>query len=259
MKKTSQSLQQSLTVSRRELATTGFLNWREVQFTDFRGLGSQKQLKKLDLSNSNVSSLHTLQPQPQLKEIICDGSKLNNLAGLSAQPRLTSFSFKNTPLYNVENSRIAALICIGTRLSKLNGTPITQKERQIAACYPPIAQYLVENGWVVKYPPPSIHDFKFLADQFGINAKTSDFIAKQPPPDVDLPTQENPPSFDFSDDNDFTAGNFASTSLTQRLASMIRPLGFAIQTGNEERRDIVKAIAMICDAVQTIELQHSQL
>ena len=78
MKKSNQSLQQALTIKRRELAQTGTLDWKGVQFTDFRGLGSQKTLKKLDLSNSLLTSLHTLQPQPILREIICDKSKLSD-------------------------------------------------------------------------------------------------------------------------------------------------------------------------------------
>lgn len=257
MRKSTQSLQQALTIKRRELATSGLLDWKEIRFNDFRALGSQKSLKKLDISNSSVTSLHTLQPQPQLKEIICDGSKLNSFAGLSSQPRLSSFSFKNTPLANTENSRLAAIICIGPRLSLLNGTPVTRKERQLAACYPPVAQFLVENGWVVKYPLPSIHDFHFLADQFGINTRPEDFVAKCPPPAEDVKETENQPSFDFSDDMSTTSAS--SSQLTHRLSSIIRPLGFAIQGGNEERRDIVKAVAMICDTIEAIEIQSSRL
>ncbi|EAY23266.1 hypothetical protein TVAG_185730 [Trichomonas vaginalis G3] len=250
MKSSASSIQQALTIRRRELAMTGLLNWKNVEFTDFRPLGTQKSLKVLDLENSAVTSLHTLQPQPQMTEINADNSRLATFAGLSSQPRLSKISFNNTPLAKTENCRLAALLCIGPRLSRINGVPVSKKECALAEAYPPVAQFLIESGWIVQYPPPSIHDFQYLADQFGINAKASDFVTKGVLPE-ESPKQ---PSFDF--ENDFS---FEEVSVKQKLSNLLRPLGFAIQSGPDERNDIVRAVSLMCDAMLAIEQQADRI
>lgn len=250
MKSSASSIQQALTIRRRELAMTGVLNWNNVEFTDFRPLGTQRSLKVLNIENSAVTSLHTLQPQPQMTEINADNSHLSTFAGLSSQPRLSKISFNNTPLSKQENYRLAALLCIGPRLSRINGTPVSNKERLLVEAYPPVAQFLIESGWIVQYPPPSLHDFQYLADQFGVNAKASDFIAKG----VAVENEPRQPTFEFEE-----TLNFEEPSIKKKISNLLRPLGFAIQSGPDERNDIVRAVALMCDTLIAIEQQNDRI
>jgi len=244
MKSVLNSLPQSLNICRRELSETGYLGWQRVTFTDLRSLGCQKKLKILDISYSEIESLHTLMSQPSMIKIVADNSKIANFAGLSCQPRLRDISFINTPLSQSDNFRLAAIVCIGPRLSVINNIPVSKQERRIAEAYPPISRYLIEAGWILQYPLPSPHDFIYLANKFGINAQSSDFEAKaHPPSDINALHIAKLPD------------NEISTSLSHKLASILRPLGFPIQNGKEMNEDILKSVETICSTIQLIENQ----
>jgi Leucine-rich repeat (LRR) protein len=211
-------------------------------------LGSQKALKKLILNNSPLTSLHTLPPQPSLKELIADGSKLETLAGIGRQNRLMVLSLIKTPVGANINFRLSALICVGPRLSSINGEPVTNIERRKAQSYPPIAKHLVSAGWIVQYPPPSKADFRYLATQWGIAAEEEDFIAPVPPhpDDISQSTLEN------QDDGEPRA-------LPEKLGALLRPLGFAIRSGLDLSSDVYHAVSLICDAIAQIEKSQDAL
>lgn len=241
-----ESLPLALKIKRSELNSKGKLDWRGVKFQDLRGLGSQKKLQFLDISYSEIQSLHTMQPQPALREIVADYSSLKTFAGISNQPKLSRFSFTNTPLAQTKNSRLAAIIVMGTMASVINGKAVTAKERKIAASYPPVAKYLIESGWVLQYPPPNIFDFQFLADEFKLKISIEDLDPKQEPVEglyTSLYDDTGEPS-EFNDD--FTPFN-------ERLASILRPMGFAIQNGPEKNKDIARAVNMIADTILCVE------
>ena len=247
MNKASDSLSFSLAISRTDLQNSGRLTWQGATFKDFRKLGVQKKLQILDISNSEVESLVTMQPQPVLKEIIADDSLLNSFAGISQHPRLSSFSFRGTPLYHVKNSRLAAIVVIGPRATSINGEPVTRKERRIAETYPPAARYLIEAGWVLQHPPPNIFDFQYLADEFGINVKRDELEAKRDHcADDELVSPEHSMMSILSEE-------LREVSFAETVARILRPLGFAIQHGPGKDRDVVRAIASIVDSLLTVE------
>lgn len=237
-----ETLLQALNRQRSSLTSTGILDLSgNIRCDGLKDVGSQKKLTELRLNDSPLTSLHTLPPQPIMKTLIADNSKIETLAGLGSQPRLGRLSLINTPVSQTPNFRLSALLCVGPRLSLLNGTPITKAERKMAGCYPPIAKHLVSCGWIVQFPPPSELDFRYLADQFNINGRDDDFVMPPMPLDLD----EQAPKSEEKDESDVSFAN--------KLANILRPLGFAIRCGPDMNSDIVKAVSRICDVVAKIE------
>ena len=237
-----ETLVQAITRQRSSMTSTGVLDLSgNIRCESLKDVGSQKKLTELRLNDSPVTSLHTLPPQPIMKTLIADNSKIETLAGLGSQPRLGKLSLINTPVSHTPNFRLSVLLCVGPRLTSLNGSPITKAERKMAGCYPPIAKHLVSCGWIVQFPPPSELDFRYLADQFNINGREEDFV--MPPMPLDL--EEHTGAGEENAEGDVTFPN--------KLAGILRPLGFAIRCGPEMNSDIVKAVSRICQVVTKIE------
>lgn len=234
-------LSKTLALERQKMSRTGVLDLSNLNCDSLIQLGSQKTLVELNISNSSITSLHTLPPQPSMKSIIADNSKIDTLAGLGNQPRLAKISMIGTPVSRNENFRLSAIIAIGTRLSSINGTPVTKSERNMAACYPPIAKALVGCGWVAQYPPPSEQDFRYLAYHMDINAKETDFVIPAVAAVEPAPAKKQ----DEFDDAELT--------FEEKLAGILRPLGFPIRCGPDMGDDIVKSIDRICSVLTMID------
>ncbi|OHT07451.1 hypothetical protein TRFO_24350 [Tritrichomonas foetus] len=242
MKNPRETLLSALQRQRRQMPKEGKLDFTGIEVNDLKQLGSQKALKHLILDKTPLNSLHTLPPQPSLISISANNSKINTLAGLSNQKRLSSLSIIGTPISQVENFRLAVMLAVGPRISIINGQRITKTERRMVKSYPPIAKYLVNAGWVVTYPPPSELDFHYLAEQFDIKANNDDFIAPVPAiASKALPEEEKIPT----EDKDIP--------FTEQLASILRPLGFAVRCGPEIHGDIIRAISRMCETVEKVE------
>jgi Leucine-rich repeat (LRR) protein len=233
---------QVLQVQRHRLSSHGELDLSGPLQFDRRDLlapvGSQKKLTKLYLRDSPLTSLQTLPPQPSLKTLIADNSRIENLAGFNTHSRLSSVSLVGTPISETENFRLSVLLCVGPRLSVINGSPVTENERKLAQSYPPIARHLVARGWIVQYPPPSKLDFKYLARQFKISVKAEDLVAVLPAPDAQAP--EEPPTND-------------SATLADKISDILRPMGFVVRIGQEHNNDILNAVAQMCKIAARIE------
>lgn len=238
-----ETLWEALQRQRRLMSLNGVLDISNVSTEDLSPLGSQKSLIELKLVKSAISSLHTLPIQPSMKIITGDYSRIQSFGGLANQPRLSQISFIGTPLTEQDNFRIAAIICIGPRLSKINGIPVTKSERRKAACYPPIAKYLVSSGWIVSYPPPSKLDFRYIADQLNVPYTNEDLVSTNPIIDASQSGIQK----------DISQSREETSAFNQKIASILRPLGFAIRCGPEMNEDIVNAVSNMCSVVAKIE------
>jgi hypothetical protein len=201
-------------------------------------LGSVKPLVELRLSDTPLTSFESLLAQPCLKVLIADNSQIASLVGLQRQNRLATLSLIATPVSQHEFFRLTALLVAGQHLTSLNGQPITQTERKMALSFPPIAKKLAEAGWIVQYPPPSDLDFQYLARQFGIRAQDTDYVpGASPPPSPVKADQQSPEPGRFS----------------ERVAAILRPLGFGIRPGALMPQDICHAITRLCEVVKKVE------
>ena len=255
MKNQKESLQQALQRQRRMMSINGKLTFTGVLTKDLTQLGSQKALVELVLDDSPITSLHTLPIQPCMKVLSANRTKLDTLSGLSSQPRVTSISFIDTPISRVENFRLSVILAVGQRLSEINGQRVTKTERRMAKSFPPIAKYLVNAGWVVSYPPPSTVDFRYLADQFEIQATDDDFIAQVPAIELKNNVEDIEPDMQQRtvDGEEKELDYDESIPFTEQLASILRPLGFAIRCGPEVHGDILRAISKMCETVDKVE------
>lgn len=271
MKSANETLLQALQRQRRQLSMRGVLNFSGIKTDNLARIGNQQALVELILNDSSITSFATLQPQKRLKSIIADNSKVQVLSGLSIQPRLSSVSLRNTPVSKDEYFRIELLVVVGPRLSIINGSPVTQNERRMAQSYPPVARRLVEAGWILQYPPPSKYDFIYLTKQFKIENVSKDEYNLQLPP----PLPEKPPSSPVSPKAEKSGQQSNLQSPTQnsekgeqsleqiemnddlsfcdKVAAILRPLGFAIRNGPEMVNDITTSVESICDVVSKIE------
>lgn len=237
-----ETLSEAIVRQRTQMTSTGVLDLSgKIRYESLKDVGSQKRVTKLILNESPLTSFHTLPPQPAMKALIADGAAVETLAGLGNQPRLGELSLIGTPVAQHPSFRLSALVCVGPRLSILNKKPIRKVERQMAACFPPVAKYLVSCGWMVQFPPPSRQDFEYLADEFDINASEEDFA--MPPLPLNLVGMTT------LMDKDVEPGK----TFAQRMAALLEPLGFGIRRGPEMNGDILKAVRRICDTVAMIE------
>ena len=245
MKRKASALNSALGQQRKMMSRTGKLNLSDLDLENINleELGNQKALLDLDLSkNARLTSFQALPRQSCLKNITADDCGITNLSGLSSQPRLSSISLQKTPISKIDNFRIAVLLAVGPRLSSINGTAVSKSERLRYLCYPPIAKKLVISGWVPVYPPPPEEDFRYLVQQFHIQADKTEFeipsnqTERLPP----SPRKSKPEPTDFG----------------ERLAAILRPLGFGIRYGDERDEDIISAVDQICQTIQLIEAQN---
>jgi hypothetical protein len=239
-------LADALKRQRGQLGTKGVLDFSEnVRFPadGLQKLGVQRALVELRLKNCPLSSLESLAAQPNLRVIIADNSKIASFAGLDRQPWLTSVSFLNTPVAQIENFRLAALI-VALKLASINGTGVTKADRRFPAAYPPIARALVGAGWIVQYPPPSEDDFRYIASEFKIRGSETDF--KVP---TSLVKEASPPT----SPSKAKPETEAPASWAQKAAGILAPLGFPIRSGPQIGQDIVNAVTQLCNVVKKVE------
>ena len=240
MKSARESVSAALARQRQYMSREGKLDLSNLAIDNLEGLKNQKTLKELYLNNAKITSFQTLPIQPCLKTIIADGSSVNCLSGLSLQPRLSKISLINTPISKIDNFRIAVILEVGRRLSSINGVAITPKEKAQALSYPPIARTLVDCGWIPIYPPPSEADFRYLAKQFSIKADNSDFHFSKEDHDL-IPLSPKKQILQ------------KPSTFADRIAGLLRPLGFAIRCGSEMNNDILRAVDLLCETIDTIE------
>jgi hypothetical protein len=237
----------ALKQQRPQLAMNGLLDFSVgIRYSSdgLAKLGTQKALVELRLNKCPLTSLETLPAQPNLKVIIADNSKLAILAGLERHPVLSRISFANTPVSQIENFRLAALI-VAPKLSSINGAGVTKAEHGRAAAYPPIARTMVTRGWIVQYPPPSAANFQFLADEFA-NTGAAD-LGPQASPAKGSSTPTSPLKAEPEPEAP------VELSWPGKIAAVLVRLGFPIRSGPKMNQDIVKAVKQLCDVVIKVE------
>jgi hypothetical protein len=169
------SIKYQLSLQRPILSSTGKLNLSQPQpdmpplhIVDLHSLGKQLRLKILDVSKTPLLSFQTLPKQPVLEELIANDTQINSYVGLGRHPHLKSLQLFSTPLSTFPKFRLSCCILAGHHLTSINKKPVTPSERTVASEYPLLARYLIEAGWEVEVPMPSVQRFIRLASQFSI-------------------------------------------------------------------------------------------
>ena len=150
------------------LAQTGKLDLSGEAFDDLSFVGSRPSMKQLDLSFTPIQTIEGLQLQPKLDTLIADSSELVNFKNFRAVQKISSISIKNTPASHLPNFKLSLLIVIGPSLRVINGVYISQKLREKAAKYPPIASDLINCGWIAEYPCPDDESLEKISQSYGL-------------------------------------------------------------------------------------------
>jgi hypothetical protein len=237
-----ETLAQCLQRQRRSLSLTGVLDIPGAVIlprkSPLAALGSLKPLTELHLPNTPLKSFESLLPQPGLKVLIANDSQIESLVGLNRHKWIATLSLINTPIAQQEFFRLTALLVVGQHLTLLNGQPVTPIERKMAISFPPIARKLAAAGWMAQFPAPSELDFQYLARQFGIRAQDNDYVPGASPPTSPVKGEQPP---------------VESERFSEKVAAILRPLGFGIRPGKNMAQDICNAITRMCEVVQKVE------
>lgn len=261
---------EKLTTQRRNLGTSGLIDLRNVQIPTFTLLGIQPKLRKLIVSDTNITSFETLPSQPVMTHLVANRTKINSYVGLSRQPRLSSLSLKSTPLSERANFRIETLIVVGQHLMTLNNEPITQEERNVASQYPVIAQSLIEVGWELVYPCPSADDFRELATNYGLRFKgvdkyfTNENSEKylKPPPQAPCFSSMHETVIGVSTEaqNDSKLEEkkqaeemYKDKEMMEAIAFELKRIGVHIPDDDNMEENIISAVQSLADIVKTLE------
>jgi hypothetical protein len=176
-----ENIKYQLKIQRVALSSKGRLNLSQpdpdlppIRLTTLTPLGTQQRLKVLDVSKTPLAGLQTLPPQPVLEKIIANETQIGTYAGLGRHPRLKSLWLLGTPLSALPQFRLTLCILVGTHLTSINGVPVSPGERSTASEYPLLARYLIEAGWEVEVPAPSLERFIALSNEKRLRFKGVD-------------------------------------------------------------------------------------
>jgi hypothetical protein len=176
-----ESIKYQLKIQRVQLSSKGILNLSQpdpdvppIRLRTLAALGTQQRLKILDISKTPLTGLQTLPAQPRLEEIIANETRIDTYTGLGRHPRLKSLWLVGTPVSDFPQFRLTCCILVGPHLTSINGKPVTPSERSIASEYPLLARYLIDAGWAVEVPTPSLERFIELSNEKRLRFKGVD-------------------------------------------------------------------------------------
>jgi hypothetical protein len=232
---------------------------------DLTELSVQPHLKILNLSGLPLESLATLPAQPGLTTLIADNSQIASYTGLSRHPRLKSVSFSGAPVAERPNFRLSLAVVVGQHLASINGCPISAKERALANKYPLVARALIELGWDVETPVPSVAQFKALAGEYNVKLKGVDSEFRtlegqrylRPPPV--LPTKETPQAAAEFPPAEVEPAESGISGLALALRAKLAEIDIRVARDEEEVFEAVESLVRIARQLQEAHAQKVAL
>jgi hypothetical protein len=125
-------------------------------------------IKRLDLTDTNITSLKGIPKLPRLTSLTLDQSRVADLANIFALRSATSISLKGTPLAAARHYRLSVVLALGAGIVRIDGQAVPAVLRARADTFPNCAADLVNAGWVAEFPRPSAARFVELCAEFGI-------------------------------------------------------------------------------------------
>ena len=141
------------------LRVTGKLNLAGEKDLDLEGLSNPKYAKELSIvkeMNLNRTSLKSFEGFPnmlKLSDLSVENTELKNFKNIRSFPNLRKISFKGSNDLGSKNLSLSVILAIPS-ISSVNGKLVSEKIKQKASEYPPIAGDLVNAGWIATYPVP---------------------------------------------------------------------------------------------------------
>jgi hypothetical protein len=109
------------------------LSSRNLNSEDLAKIPVIPQLTELVLDNNQIETFESLRAQPNLRVVSAVNNPVRYLNGLSEQLALTDVDLTNTEVTAHSKFRELTVATIGSQLTILNGTPVTEQERDVAA------------------------------------------------------------------------------------------------------------------------------
>lgn len=174
----------------KEMLVSGCLNLDGEHLQDLSMIPKTACCKGLILSFTPITSFAGLSSLPKLEYLILDNSNIENFANISAIANVTRISLYHTPVSKKANCRLSLIIACGRNLRVIDGKAVSERLREKAATYPPIAKKLIDHGWIATYPCPDDEMLEQLCNDFGVEKETrkktytSTFVAEKDIDDV---------------------------------------------------------------------------
>ncbi|OHS97135.1 hypothetical protein TRFO_36717 [Tritrichomonas foetus] len=245
-----------LKIQRANLSSRGILDFSNQNIRNLTGIGNQKCLKTLILNGTPLKTFESIPPQQNLQVLKANDSNISSFVGLSRHPQLKSISLKNTPISNIENFRLSCIIVCDKNLTEINGIKISKTERALARKYPPIARFLIEDGWKVVVPPPSVDEMRQIAIDHDLTIQdvdpdfTNDAAEQYLRIPMTLSTRKTHQSSD--DEYIFEEELMSEEELVDNLIDVLGTIGLKIPRDEGARDDIIDAIDMLSVILQDL-------
>ena len=175
----------------KEMLVSGCLNLDGEHLQDLSMIPKTACCKGLILSFTPITSFAGLSSLPKLEYLILDNSNIENFANISAIANVTRISLYHTPVSKKANCRLSLIIACGRSLRVIDGKAVSERLREKAETYPPIAKKLIDHGWIATYPCPDDEMLEQLCHDFGVEKEeprkktyTSTFVAEKDIDDV---------------------------------------------------------------------------
>lgn len=125
-------------------------------------------MKYLDVSKTPLESVEGLGYHKKLICFVANNSSISSFRNFKSLRSVTSISLIGTPLSKVPNYKLSLLLVIGNQLNSIDGKLVPNSIREKAKSYSSIAGDLINVGWAVEYPCPSIETLNNLCQEYGI-------------------------------------------------------------------------------------------
>ncbi|EAY07966.1 hypothetical protein TVAG_332910 [Trichomonas vaginalis G3] len=126
------------------------------------------QIKTIDLSGTCIFSLDGFPKMRSLSTFIANNSQISSFKNFSILRGISSIYLKNTPVSASKNYGLCVSIMLLPELRSMDGKVIADRNKAKASSIDPHVSLLLDKGWDMPYPIPSIMTIMNECEKYGI-------------------------------------------------------------------------------------------
>lgn len=155
---------QWLVLKEKEAAKTGILDLSKEFITDLTLIKASRSIKVLNLSYSPIESLEGLHKLPNIEKFIANNAAISSLKGFEAISKIQSIELRETPISKEKYYKLSLVVAF-KNIRTIDNKRIPDSLYKKAETYPKEAADLLNNGWRLEYPCPSLEQLESLQEQ----------------------------------------------------------------------------------------------
>lgn len=126
------------------------------------------QIKSLDLSGTCIFSLEGFPKMRTLSTFIANNSQISTFKNFSVLRGITSIYLKGTPVASSKNYGLCISLMLLPELRSIDGKVVSSRYKVRASSLDPHVKILLDKGWDMPHPIPSIVTIMNECERFGI-------------------------------------------------------------------------------------------